>query len=69
MFDRVDMDVMDMPLEIVLVANGVFPKSPLPWRQIAVRISLRFNPERGQSAAEMSLDPSPSTGKIGIARR
>ena len=27
---RIEMDIIDMPGEIVLVANGVLPESPLP---------------------------------------
>ncbi len=29
-FDRIKMNVIDMAREILLVANGVFPKAPLP---------------------------------------
>jgi len=28
--DRVEMDVIDMPFEIVVVADAMFPKAPLP---------------------------------------
>src|SRR6266852_4627405 len=69
MFDRIEMDVIDVALEIAVIANGVFPKPPLPQRQIAVRTTLHCNPPNHQSAAEMSLDPAPSAGEISVAGR
>jgi len=67
--DWVEMNVIDMSLKIVLVANRVFPKSSLPQRQIAVWSADNINSGIKQRGAEVSLDPSPSTRKVGISRR
>ena len=36
MLDRIPMNVVEMPVEIVLIANLVFPKTPLPYRTLAM---------------------------------
>src|SRR5467141_770990 len=42
--DRIEVDVIDMPREVALVADGVLPEPPLPKRQIAVRPPLQLGP-------------------------
>ena len=34
-FDRIDVDVIDMTFEIVVVGNEVFPKPALPYASLA----------------------------------
>jgi hypothetical protein len=36
MLGRIDMDVINMPREIILVANGVLPIAPLPDASFAL---------------------------------
>jgi hypothetical protein len=36
MFDRIEMDSIDMLREVALVADGVLPKPPLPKCEIAI---------------------------------
>jgi hypothetical protein len=33
---RIPMDVIEMPVEILLIAKRVFPKTPLPYRAFPV---------------------------------
>ncbi len=63
------MNIIDMPLEVVFVANSVFPKSALPKHEIAIRIALQLDSGINQRATEMPLDPPPASRKIGIIRR
>jgi len=63
------MDVIDVALEITLVANGVLPEPPLPERQFTVRIALGRGTESNESAAEVPLDPPPSAGEVGVILR
>ena len=37
------MNIVDMPREVVFVANGMLPKSFLPKREVAIRIALQLN--------------------------
>jgi hypothetical protein len=36
MLDRIPMNIVEMPVEIVLIANRVFPKTPLAYRTLAL---------------------------------
>ena len=56
MFDRIEMDMIDMPGEVVLVSDGVLPKPPLPKREIAIGLALEMKPFLDQGAAEVPLD-------------
>jgi len=69
MLHRVEMHVVSVPGKVGIVADGVFPISSLPQREFAVGVALEGRAGREQAGAEMSLDPPPTTGKIGIARR
>jgi hypothetical protein len=37
---RIEMNVVNVASEIVLIADGVFPESPLPKREVLVWMSL-----------------------------
>src|SRR5437588_1748123 len=67
-FDRIEMDVIDMALKIAVVANGVLPKPALPKRELAIWPTLEPETRRYQFAAEMAFDPPPPAGKICIVR-
>ena len=60
MFDRIEMDIIDMPREVAIVADGVLPKSSLPKREIAIGPALEMKPRLDQGAAEMPLDSPPA---------
>ncbi|BBB98155.1 hypothetical protein BE61_35910 [Bradyrhizobium elkanii USDA 61] len=69
MLDWVEMDVINVPREVIFIADCVLPKPPLPERQITIRSTLQLYRGSEQPAAEVSLDPTPTTCKIGIALR
>src|ERR1700716_1005749 len=66
MFDRIEMDIIDMPRKVAVVADGMLPKSPLPKREIVIGPALEMKPRLDQGAAEMPLDSPPAAGKICI---
>src|SRR5450432_4227348 len=66
MFDGIEMDIIDMPRKVAVVADGVLPKSPLPEREVAIGPALEMKPRLDQGAAEMPLDSPPAAGKICI---
>src|SRR4051794_24193712 len=69
MFERIEMNIIDMPCEVAFVANGVLPKPSLPKRKISIRVALQLNSGIDQRATEMPFDPPPARRKIRIIRR
>ena len=69
MLDGVEMHVVDVALEITLVADGVLPESPLPERQFTVRTALCPDTGSNQSTAEVPFYPPPSAGKVDVIVR
>jgi len=65
--DRIEVDVVDVSLEILLVPNGVFPKAPLPQRIFAIAMALDRRAGGDKTMRDMRLDPPPAAGEIGIA--
>jgi len=59
--------VVDVSLEIEIVANRMFSKAPLPKRVFAVAMTLDRHAGGNGPMREMSLDPPPAAGEIGIA--
>src|SRR5580700_9272354 len=68
-FHRIVMDVIDMSLEVLLVADRVFPVSSLPKRKFAVRVAPDFDSRSEQAGTEDSLDSPPPPGEIRVSRR
>src|SRR5437763_1951424 len=66
--DRVEVHVVDVSLEILLIANGVFPKAPLPECVFAIAMAFDRHASGDKTMREMRLDPLPASGEIGIAR-
>jgi hypothetical protein len=60
MFDRIEMDIIDMPCEVAFVTDGVLPKPPLPKPEVAIGPALEMKSRVDQGAAEMSLDSPPA---------
>src|SRR5438552_9309132 len=69
MLDRIEVDVVDVSLEILLSSNCVLPKSPLPERVFAAAMALDRHARGDKAMREIRLDTLPAAGKIGIARR
>lgn len=70
MLHRIEMDVIDVPQQIEIVADRMFPVAPLPdtslpSREPHVRSTLRL----GDAAAEIRFDAAPAGRKVGIAFR
>ena len=66
MFDRIEMDIVDMPGEIAVVADGVLPEPSLPKREIAIRPALEIEACSDQCVAEIPLDPAPAAREIRV---
>lgn len=71
MFDRIVMDVVEMPLRIALIPDRVFPEPALPDAGLSA-LSLRglaglSRQSRIQRLGELDLDPRDSPGEIGVA--
>jgi hypothetical protein len=65
----IEMDVIDVASEIVFIADRMFPEPPLPQCEIAIRPTLQSGFGLDQRAAEMPLDPPPSTREIRVVWR
>ena len=67
MFDRVDVDVINMTLEIDFVTNRMFPISSLPDPSLASSCTTGRNAFTDRDTSrERRLDQSPSRGEIRI---
>ena len=69
MFDRIEMDIIDVLGKVAFVANGVLPETLLPKRQISTRPSPLLDPGINQRATKMSFYPSPASREIRIVWR
>ena len=69
MFDRIEMDVIDVPSEVVLVANGVLPETALPQCKLAAPVAPDGAFGSEHAVAEQRLDQSPSARVVGIVWR
>src|SRR5580704_13698453 len=64
------MNVIEVPGEIALIAQGVLPIAPLPYATLTLSQSAFRNPlARRQGTRMHSFDMPPSCCKIGIAFR
>jgi hypothetical protein len=68
MFDWIEVNVIDMPRKVAVIADRVLPKSPLPKREIAIWPALHIKASLNQCVAEMPLDPPPPARKICVIR-
>src|SRR5436190_5204270 len=69
MFHRVVMNVIHVPHEVVLVTDGMFPKSSLPECKLAVCMTADADACSEQAGAEMSFDSAPALREIVITFR
>src|SRR5690625_2767077 len=63
------MDVRDMTLEVVLVANGVFPESRLPQGVFTTRVLGNREAFSNESPGKLAFDGAPSVAVVVITRR
>src|SRR5262249_31715728 len=67
---RIEVDVIDMTLEVRIVADCVLPKPSLPDARFAPPyLASRPQLRRRQHAGESALDLTPTSREIGIAGR
>jgi hypothetical protein len=70
MLDRIEMHIIDMPLQINIVANLVFPETPLPDSLLALRnFAGRESFARRQRTGEQAFDQTPAPAEIRITVR
>lgn len=70
MLDRIEMDVIDMPLQVFVVPYLMFPETSLPDSAFAFALFARAAAGIGmQGLGESRLDPLPAARIIGISRR
>src|SRR5689334_19173347 len=65
----IEMHVIDVPLEIGLVADRVLPKAPLPKHKFTVALTRDRHTGGNKGVRETRLDALPATGEIGVALR
>ena len=67
-FDRIEMDVIEVPHKIVLVTQGVLPIPPLPNPALSLGGTAGRDPfAAGQTARKSAFDQPPPQREIGIA--
>ena len=69
-FDRIEVDVIDMPLKIDLVTQGALPIPPLPNPALSLGSTAGRDPfAAGQTMRKSALDQPPPQREIRIALR
>jgi hypothetical protein len=66
---RVDVDVIDVPREVAVVRNCMFPKPTLPQRILALAIVSNRFAYGDHLMGEDTLDAPPATGEIRVTGR
>jgi hypothetical protein len=69
MFHWIEMDVIDMALQIRVIANRVFPIATLPDALFSFASFARRSLPRIKSPRKTTLDQAPSSGEIGFSIR
>ena len=69
MFDRIEVDIIDVALEILVITDSVFPKSPLPQRVFSIPVARDGHTCLRDSRGEPPFDEHPPSREVGISRR
>lgn len=69
MFDGIDVDVIDVPLKVPVVADRVLPKSPLPQRVFAIRMARDSHAGFGDGSREAAFDQLPPGWIVRVSLR
>jgi hypothetical protein len=68
MLDRIEMDVVHVPLQIPIVADGVLPITALPDSAFATcRLACCAGHLSRETARKSAFDQAPAQGKIRVA--
>ncbi len=68
-FDRIDMDIIDMTRKVVFITYRVFPVTVLPNPVLASWIRNERRPFGNDGAGEMGFYAAPAIGVVGIVLR
>src|SRR5438105_7267098 len=69
MLHRIDMDVIDMPREVVVVPDRVLPEPALPQRALVLAVAGDAHAARLDRVREQPLDAPPTAGEIRVPWR
>jgi hypothetical protein len=67
--DRIEMDIVDMALQIGIIANGVLPIATLPDALLSLARLACGSRQGDKASREAALDQAPAGGKISISFR
>ncbi len=67
--DRIEMDIVDIALQIGIIANGVLPIATLPDALLSLARLACGSRQGGKAAREAALDQAPAGGKISVSFR
>ena len=67
--DRIEMDIVDMALQIGIIANGVLPIATLPDTLLSLAHLACGSRQGSKAAREAALDQAPAGGKISVSFR
>src|SRR5712671_2285362 len=67
--DRIEVDVVDIALQIGIIANGVLPIATLPDALLSLAHLACGSRQGSKAAREAALDQAPAGGKISVSFR
>jgi hypothetical protein len=67
--DRVELRVLDVPLEIQFVTDRVLPETSLPEHVFAVGMALKRHTSGNTRVRELRFDAPPTAGEIRLRRQ
>ena len=69
MFDGIEMNVFDVPREVLIVADGVLPEPPLPQCVFPIWMAFDGNAFGNELPGKATFDLTPTAGEIRVVRR
>jgi hypothetical protein len=66
-FHGIEVNVIDVPFEILLITNDVFPESTLPQRYLAISVTSDRSARLDDGGGEPTLDQVSTIWKIGVS--
>ncbi len=69
MLDRIEMDVVEVPRKVFVIADRMLPESSLPQHVLALGIGFDRNAVGDDASGEEALQPAPPAREIGIILR
>ena len=69
MFDRIEMNIIDMPYQVRLIPDGVLPITPLPKTVFTAPVARSSAATLGEEAGEQTFAALPTSRKIDLVAR